>query len=178
MKKITGRTNITATLLIAGFLLYAFQAQGEEKEKKENNTLNSNNISSEIMSIYQEQSKRILYKEEKEALRRDPFSATSKLVNKRIRPAAITRTGSDIGFEPQNRPVGIPKMSLKGHLQSKDGDVVALLEIEGSGIHIVREGDTVGLHNLGQDTVIRIRKISRLHLVIESGSLGKLIIVR
>jgi Tfp pilus assembly protein PilP len=107
---------------------------------------------------------------------RDPFSATGRLAVRKTIPAA-SRGGPDLRFRAGEQFDGIPKMKLKGHIQA-NGKVVALLEIQGGGVHIVREGDTVGLHDLGYDSVIRIREISRLHLVIESGSLGKVIIVR
>lgn len=42
----------------------------------------------------------------------------------------------------------------------------------------MREGDTVGLHDFGIDSVIRVQKISRLHLVVEAGQLNQMIIVR
>lgn len=69
-------------------------------------------------------------------------------------------------------------MRLRGLLHGADGDMVALLQIGDDQVHIVREGDTVGLHEIGIDSVIRVKQISRLHLVIESGSLDHLIIVR
>lgn len=106
---------------------------------------------------------------------RDPFSASDKLTARtdkpRPRPAGPQ-------FTPREQAVKIPKMHLRGHLQGKNGQVIALLEIEGGGVYLVRENDTVGLHEFGYDSVIRIKQINRLYLVIESGSLGKAIIVR
>ena len=110
-------------------------------------------------------------------IRRDPFSATGKIMNQKIKPA-LKRTLTDLGFDPQHQPDAIPRMRLKGQIQGAEGEVVALLEIEDGHVYIVREGDTVGLHEFGYNAVIRVQKIDRLHLVIESGSLGQLIIVR
>jgi hypothetical protein len=106
---------------------------------------------------------------------RNPFAVTDKLTRQIERPATPTSSGPV--FTPQEQSGAIPKMRLRGHLQGADGEVVALLEIEGGDVHIVREGDTVGLHGFGFDSVIRVKKINRLHVVIESGSLGQLIIV-
>ena len=99
---------------------------------------------------------------------RDPFGASGRL-------------GAYIGdplFTPSASLKGIPKMRMKGYLEGADGEKVALLELVGGGVHIVREGETVGLYEIGRESVIRIQKINRLHLVVEAGSLGQLIIVR
>jgi hypothetical protein len=108
---------------------------------------------------------------------RDPFAASAGMAPARAESGA-RRTGAGFGFRPGESVGGIPRMSLRGHVRSHDGETVALLEIQGGGVYIVREGDAVGLHDLGYDSVIRIREISRLHLVIESGSLGRVIVVR
>jgi hypothetical protein len=105
---------------------------------------------------------------------RDPFSATGKLVTQKDAPA---QSPAGIVFTPKEQ-AKIPKMSMRGHLQGKNGEVIALLEIDKGGVYMVREGDTVGLHDLGVNSVIRVKEISRLHLVVESGSLGQLFIVR
>lgn len=107
---------------------------------------------------------------------RNPFAVTDKLTRLTERPATPVSSGP--AFTPLGQSVAIPKLRLRGHLRGADGKVVALLEIGGGAVHIVREGDTVGLHEFGFDSVIRIKEISRLHLVIEAGSLGQLIIVR
>ena len=107
--------------------------------------------------------------------KRNPFSATTKLMRQTDGPAA---TSSGPVFEPQGQSGTMPKMRLRGRIQGANGGVVALLEIGGSNVYIVREGDTVGLHEFGLNAVIRIKQISKLDVVIESGSLGQLIIVR
>lgn len=107
--------------------------------------------------------------------RRDPFSKTPELIQESVQPTV--RQVSPV-FRPMTQQIKLPKMFLRGHMTDRNGEVVALLDIEGDEVHIVREGDTIGLHELGLDSVIRIKKISRLHLVIESGSLGQMLIVR
>jgi hypothetical protein len=94
-------------------------------------------------------------------------------------PTVAASLASESEFTPVKQQSGkMPKMRLRGHLQGRDGEVVALLELVGGDVYIVREGDTVGLHDFGIDSVIRVQKISRLHLVVESGSLKQNIIVR
>ena len=106
--------------------------------------------------------------ETRSPVRRDPFAASGRL----------TVQESPDRFRPGMTRGDVPRMSLRGHLKAKGGATIALLEVHGGGVHIVREGDTVGLYDLGYDSVIRIRKIDKLHLVVESGSLGRTIIVR
>lgn len=109
---------------------------------------------------------------------RNPFAATDKLRQMEALPREGMASG-DVTFVPGTRvQEKIPKLRLRGHLQGLNGEVLALLEIGGGDTYIVREGDTVGLHDLGIDSVIRVQKISRLHLVVESGSLNQMIIVR
>lgn len=106
---------------------------------------------------------------------RNPFSATGRMTGPSAGGGYSGRYGLD--FTPAEQAGGMPKMRLRGQLHGADGKSVALLEIEGSGVHIVREKDTVGLQELGIDQAIRIKKITRLHVVVEAGSLGRLIIV-
>ena len=107
--------------------------------------------------------------------KRDPFAETPELIRESIEPTIRKKTQT---FTPQVEAKKLPKMFLRGHLTGTDGEVVALLQIDKGEVHIVREGDTIGLHDFGINSVIRVQKISRLHLVVESGSLGQLIIVR
>nr|WP_321465079.1 hypothetical protein [uncultured Desulfobulbus sp.] len=116
-----------------------------------------------------------------EAVQRNPFAATEKLRELRANPPAepkVVPSNEGLAFVPSKQELKIPKMRLRGHLQGGNGEVLALLEVTGGDTYIVREGDTVGLHDLGIDSVLRIRKISRLHVVVEAGSLNQMIIVR
>ncbi len=103
---------------------------------------------------------------------RDPFAPTSRLLQ-------VTSSGDGgVQFQALSQATKLPRMHLRGLIQDRNGDLAALLEIEKSGIHIVREGDAVGLYDMGVNSVIRVRKINRLNLVVEAGSLGQMIIVR
>lgn len=107
---------------------------------------------------------------------RDPFALSEKMLRLADRPDVPIPPLP--AFTPLEKAVKIPKMHLRGLLHGAKGEILALLEIEKGGVYLVREGDSVGLHEFGVDSVIRIQKIDRLHLVVESGTLGQLIIVR
>ena len=109
---------------------------------------------------------------------RNPFAPSTRLMLLKDQPTAAAALVAQSEFTPVRQPEKMPKLRLRGHLQGKDGEVLALLELVGGDVYIVREGDTVGLHDFGIDSVIRVQKISRLHLVVESGSLNQKIIVR
>lgn len=112
-----------------------------------------------------------------EEQKRDPFAVTGELVTQNNQPVQKRVSSSGHVFTPKQE-IKLPQMSLRGHLKGNDGVVIALLQIGKGQVHIVREGDTIGLHEFGLNTVVRVKKISRLQLIIESGSLGQLIIVR
>jgi 4-hydroxyphenylpyruvate dioxygenase-like putative hemolysin len=67
-----------------------------------------------------------------------------------------------------------PAMSLKGLVN----ETLALLEIAGAGVYMVREGDTISLNKTGENIVIKIEKIDLLSLNVKVGTLQELIIVR
>jgi len=109
---------------------------------------------------------------------RNPFAPSARMLLLKDQPTAAASMAAESEFTPVKQPEKMPKMRLRGHLQGQNGEVVALLELVGGDVYIVREGDTVGLHDFGIDSVVRVQKISRLHLVVESGSLNQKIIVR
>ncbi len=104
---------------------------------------------------------------------RNPFAHTQQ-----VRGTKESLPGvSNLGFQPLQQAALLPPMHLKGLITDSEAGVAALLDIDGAGTFIVREGDTVGLYQTGVNTVIRIRKINRLNLVVEAGSLGQILII-
>lgn len=104
---------------------------------------------------------------------RDPFAMTPELANAGAAPQTHLR------FTPAPAlDVKLPRMSLKGMIRGQEGDVAALLDIAGNGVHMVRVNDTISLHGIGRDVVVQVKAIDHLSLVIEVGSLGQVIIVR
>lgn len=111
-----------------------------------------------------------------EAADRNPFAASGALQSRAY--VAPNQTSGASRFVPSLVEAKLPSMRMRGYVKNPDGEVLALLEVDGSQVHLIRVGDTVGLNQVGSDTVLRIKSISRRHLVVESGSLGKVIIVR
>jgi len=107
---------------------------------------------------------------------RDPFAVSGEL-QAYANSGAIAVSGSP-RFTAHASPQTLPKMRMRGFLKGKNGESVALLEVDGGQVHIVRAGDTIGLHGRGSNAGLKIKSIDRLHLVVESGTLGQTIIVR
>lgn len=107
--------------------------------------------------------------------RRNPFAPTRQILS------MVNRAGAGKGnfnIQPMQDMTKVPRMHLKGLISDGDNSLAALLEIENAGIYMVREGDTVGLYESGSSSVIQIRKINRLNIVVEAGSLGEVLIIR
>ena len=75
----------------------------------------------------------------------------------------------------QARALALPKMKLKGFIRKPNQVVLALLDVTGHGIHIVRKGDSVSLGGKG---MIKIVDINNMSLTIESGEVESRIVVR
>jgi hypothetical protein len=68
----------------------------------------------------------------------------------------------------------VPTLVMRGIVSGG----LALLDVEGHGVYLVREGDTLSLNRQGQNTVIKIEKINRLSLMVKIGTLNEMIVVR
>lgn len=100
---------------------------------------------------------------------RDPFAVTPVMLeneNYALKQA--------VNFTPLDGNINIPNMKLKGIITGGgEGKMAALLEIEGMGVFVVREGDNVGLYGIGNNRdVIQIESISRLSLIVRTGTIG------
>jgi hypothetical protein len=75
--------------------------------------------------------------------------------------------------------VMLPAMKLKGFMRV-DGVSTALLEVEGVGAVVVKEGDKFGMGRLGSEdeAVIQVVEINKLNVIVEAGSLGERIVVQ
>ena len=102
--------------------------------------------------------------------RRDPFALTPKLVKKTM----------DTNFMPMRsdaeQKVELPEMRMRGILMYGGEEKLGLLEVA-NGVHLVRVGDTVGLHELGMASALKVLEINKLNIVVEFGSMEQLIIV-
>lgn len=100
---------------------------------------------------------------------RDPFAITPIMLqneNFSLR--------QPVNFTPLDGNIKIPNLYLKGIITGNGGEEMsALLEIEGMGVFVVHEGDSVGLYGLGNNRdVIQIESISRLSLIVRTGTIG------
>lgn len=109
---------------------------------------------------------------------RDPFTPSNLMYEQ---AGTFSNVGSDaFGFRPGDMPsVDIPRMKLRGLISEKgSGDQLALLEITGSGVFMVREGDEINIDPRQPASAIRISEISRLSITIETGTLGRIRVLR
>lgn len=101
-------------------------------------------------------------------LRTDPFQISYFMQQK-------ARAGNQVG--PQFTPLQnaeMPTLVMRGIVSGG----LALLDVEGHGVYLVREGDTLSLNRQGQNTVIKIEKIDHLSLMVKIGTLNEMIVVR
>ena len=82
-------------------------------------------------------------------------------------------------FRPQTG-TSLPELKLRGIVNGADGSRVGLLQVGNQQVYMVRAGDTISLRtrNSASNTVINVREINQLTLIVESGTLGEVIIVR
>jgi hypothetical protein len=101
-------------------------------------------------------------------LRTDPFQISYFMQQK-----ALAHNQGGAQFTPlQNAQA--PTLIMRGIVSGG----LALLDVEGHGVYLVREGDTLSLNRQGQNTVIKIEKIDHLSLMVKIGTLNEMIVVR
>lgn len=107
---------------------------------------------------------------------RDPFTPSGLIFQ-----VASKTSGFDAnGFmrSPNNTTIAIPKMRLRGFIDQDKEDPIALLEVAGARTYLVREGDDINIDPSAPNSVIRITKINRLSITVETGMLGSIRIQR
>ena len=112
---------------------------------------------------------------------RDPFALTNQLVRhdlKRGEPSGNQISNRNYNFTRLSSSVEVPKLTLRGLILKSEDEKAAILEVEGLGTYVVREGDTVSIPSGGMNNVIKVTQIDRLSLLIEVGKLGEVIVVR
>lgn len=112
----------------------------------------------------------------KPQLIRDPFSP-STLMYETISSQSLLNRGN-AGFMPSIEGMRVPKMRLKGFIEKSSESNIALLEIEGSGTFMVREGDEINIDPSRPRNAIRITNINRLSVTVETGMLGTIRVLR
>lgn len=106
---------------------------------------------------------------------RDPFTPSLAMYE------AIGAQGSAAGaygFVPSPENATVPKMKLRGLLSRHPGEFIALLDIAGAGTFMVREGDEFNIDPSKPKNAIRVSKITRLSVTVETGWLGSIRVLR
>lgn len=107
---------------------------------------------------------------------RDPFTTSEKMYSEVGNQAALKAVNGQ-GFVPGYGPQNVPKMHLKGII-NKGKKATALLEVEGAGVFLVSEDDEIGLHAIGQNSVLKIKKVDANGVRVQSGQVNQVIVVR
>jgi Tfp pilus assembly protein PilP len=110
---------------------------------------------------------------------RDPFAVTQEIAL--LGQAGQTAQGPYAGhsFKSSSLAFNLPKLTMKGVVfKAQEKLPIALLEIGGIGVYMVRVGDEFSFNPAIPTQVIKVIKISRLNVVVEVGTLGDLIVVR
>lgn len=108
----------------------------------------------------------------KEDTGRNPFSDTELIhreaEQKRMGPVSVT----------SKLPEGIPNLLLRGYIEGNNKKSAALLEIQGSGVYVIHEGDSLNLHSGQQNILLKVREIRNMNAIVGVGVRGQEIIVR
>jgi len=111
---------------------------------------------------------------------RDPFSIPSLL----LQTLAVERShkkqanaSSSYAFS-QTSLLTMPKIKLKGVMHQRRNLSPLAVILLNNETYMVREGDEIGFNLAEPSQVIKIKRIKRLSLLIEVGTLGELVIVR
>lgn len=107
---------------------------------------------------------------------RDPFTPSALMYNNVGAQSAAK--GNNYGFMPSGETERIPQMKLRGLLNQQEEEFIALLEVRGVGTFMVREGDEFNIDPAQPKNAIRISKITRLSVTVETGRLGSIRVLR
>lgn len=102
---------------------------------------------------------------------RDPFATTGSMRDRAADASGSPRFVASSGS-------GLPRLSLRGYAEPRGKAPVALIEVEGQGVYVVRSGDTVGLTVGGKSSILKVVALEASSARVEAGSLGQVIVVR
>jgi len=108
---------------------------------------------------------------------RDPFAITQEIALLSQENQSSPGAYANHDFKSSGLAFTLPKLTMKGVVFKKQ-DPIALLEIGGNGVYMVRVGDEISFNPAMPKQVIKVKKISRLNVIVEVGTLGDLIVVR
>ncbi len=104
-------------------------------------------------------------------LPRDPFTPSLHMYEK-------LGDQTQPGFIPSMQQGNIPRMKLLGLITRGRNEYLALLEIQGVGTFMVREGDEFNIDPAQPKSAIRISRINRLSVTVETGRMGRIQVLR
>lgn len=107
---------------------------------------------------------------------RDPFTP-SELMYETAGAQGGTTAGA-YGFLPNQETMKVPNLKLRGLLNPSGKAFIALLEVSGVGTFMVREGDEFNFDPSQPKNAIRVSKITRLSVTVETGTLGSIRVLR
>ncbi len=110
---------------------------------------------------------------------RDPFSEPQGAQTSEGEGLGIINTfGSGFRRSPDSS-VKVPKLLFKGFVdRGRNAPPMALIQIAGKRVHMVKEGDEININPANPRHAIRITKISRLSITVEAGTLGQMKVLR
>lgn len=103
---------------------------------------------------------------------RNPFSDTGLI----YKEAEQQRMGSVSATS--RLPEGVPNLLLRGYIEGEDRRSAALIEIQGAGVYVVHEGDSLNVHSGRQNIQLKVREIRNMNAIVGVGVRGQEIIVR
>jgi hypothetical protein len=106
---------------------------------------------------------------------RDPFTPSNLMYE--VASSRSLLGDSANGFLPSQGNTTVPKMRLKGFIEKTD-DNIALLEIEGAGIFMVKAGDEINYDSSQPRSAIRVTSIERNSVTVETGLIGTIRVKR
>lgn len=108
---------------------------------------------------------------------RDPFTPSQLMYHRR---SSEMSNYSQLGrFNPNDAIAeDIPDMRLRGFVSDDSEKMLALLEVVGRGVFMVREGDEININPRRPSEAIRITSITRLGVTVETGTIGKIRVLK
>ncbi|WP_415878571.1 hypothetical protein [Methylomonas sp. TEB] len=107
---------------------------------------------------------------------RDPFTPSELMYE--TASAQGGSTAGAYGFMPNQETLKVPNLKLRGLLNPSGKAFIALLEVSGVGTFMVREGDEFNFDPSQPKNAIRVSKITRLSVTVETGTLGSIRVLR
>lgn len=108
---------------------------------------------------------------------RDPFTPSQLMYQ--VRGTELNSYSSLGTFNPSEAVAAdIPDMRLRGFVSDDSEKMLALLEVIGRGVYMVREGDEININPRRPSEAIRITSITRLGVTVETGTIGKIRVLK